>query len=77
MSSSPSRFPGGDLASKTKPTARKRLTTATNRKASSDKKPVDKPEPTQQVVERRIAKPVVELPKIKGELPIPTATFYF
>jgi hypothetical protein len=34
-------------------------------------------EPIAQVVDRSQPRPVVELPKMKGELPVPTATFYF
>ena len=37
-----------------------------------------KREPIAQVVERVRRRPVVgEQPKLKGELPVPTATFYF
>jgi hypothetical protein len=35
-------------------------------------------EPIVQTVERSAApKPAVEIPKMRGELPVPTATFYF
>jgi hypothetical protein len=34
-------------------------------------------EPIAQLVDRSHPRPAVEPPKLKGELPIPTATFYF
>jgi len=46
--------------------------------ASSKSKPTRaKPEPIVQLVARNGPKPAVELPKHRGELPVPTATFYF
>jgi hypothetical protein len=50
--------------------------------SKSNKKTVarssSKREPIAQVVERVRRRPVVgEQPKLKGELPVPTATFYF
>ena len=55
----------------------------TVRKSQKTKKPMavrhqarSKTDPIVQVVERKVVK-TVEVPKIQGKLPTPTATFYF
>ena len=67
------------MASKMKiarPAARKSSGTKNKPSKSGSTKQSRKPEPTTQVTENPRRR-FVELPKVVGELPTPTATFYF
>jgi hypothetical protein len=61
-------------------TARPAARKSSNAPSPKTKKTVatrSKREPITQVVERAQPRVVAEPPKMKGELPVPTATFYF
>ncbi|HTJ47497.1 MAG TPA: hypothetical protein VL463_35605 [Kofleriaceae bacterium] len=61
-----------------RPAARKQSHTKTKKTvATRSATAATKREPITQVVERAQPRLVVEPPKMKGELPVPTATFYF
>jgi len=68
----------GQASAKAKKTMAKK-TTATPKTPGKTptKSSRSKSEPIAQVVARTAPRPQVELPKLRGELPIPTATFYF
>jgi hypothetical protein len=64
------------VSKQTKTIAKK--TTAAAAAPGRAKQPPRRLEPIVQSVERiATPKPVVELPKLRGELPVPVATFYF
>lgn len=69
----------GQATKQTKTIAKK--TTASSSPATSSKavaKPVARRlEPIIQTVDRNAPRPVVDVPKVRGELPVPVATFYF
>jgi hypothetical protein len=67
----------GQATKQTKTIAKKTAASST-----SSSKAVAKPlsrrlEPIVQTVDRNAPKPTVDLPKVRGELPVPVATFYF
>ena len=59
-----------------RPAARKQSQSKTKKTVATRSAP-SKREPIAQVVERAAPRVAAELPKMKGELPVPTATFYF
>ena len=60
-----------------RPAARKPSQPKTNKKTVATRSAPLRHEPIVQVVERSQPRVIVEPPKMKGELPVPTATFYF
>jgi len=59
-----------------RPAARKQSHTKT-KKTVATRSASSRREPIAQVVDRSQPRQVVEQPKMKGELPVPQATFYF
>jgi hypothetical protein len=70
----------GQATKQTKTIAKK--TTASSSTSATVSKAVAKSvarrlEPIIQTVDRNAHRPVVDVPKVRGELPVPVATFYF
>lgn len=69
-------------ATKQTKTIAKKTTASSNPMTSKMPKAATKPvarrlEPIIQTVDRNAHRPVVDVPKVRGELPVPIATFYF
>jgi hypothetical protein len=62
-----------------RPAARKQSHTKTKKTvaARTASRSAGRHDPIAQVVDRAHPRPPAEPPKLKGELPVPTATFYF
>jgi hypothetical protein len=66
----------GQATKQTKTIAKKTAASTSSSKAVA--KPISRRlEPIVQTVDRNAPRPTVDLPKVRGELPVPVATFYF